>query len=289
MQVAQRSKARKQDPPLRLFHSHNFCALIALIFSANVIIGLIKILRTFYLVAQWDSQYALAMRIAELKCGDILLMENTRRNWTIKHLGIIAGQLATSVNPFRSHPGRSSLVHALIFLSYGEVAEASGESGTVRIRKLLRKKCKEYDDSLNEYAVYRCKDHMLGVEAASAAISFAGGGIGYAKGKAFGSILHSDTYGKHGKSRGQEYADQLSEAKKGPNFTGPFAEGGAFCTEFVIACYQAAAIHLKRDETGEVLECDAKHCSVRALDTRLLRDNLFGTGGYLDLSKEPSA
>jgi hypothetical protein len=225
------------------------------------------------------------VRITDLKSGDILLLENTRANYTSKHLGIIAGQWLTGANVFRSHHGRSSLVHAMIYLVDGIVAEASGESGTVRSRQLLRPKTNDIDDSVNEYLVYRCMEEELGQRAASAAFIWSKAGMGYAKGKAVGSVFHSDNYGKHGKERAQQYADQLNAAAQlSNNFVGPFTQGGAFCTEFVIACYQAAAIDMNRAFTGSVLKCDAKHCSVRALHNRLLSDSLFDVKTPLDLA-----
>jgi hypothetical protein len=96
------------------------------------------------------------------------------------------------------------------------------------------------------------------------------GQINYGKSKAIFSILHDDTLGKHGRQRAMQFADGAESSY--PSWGG----SGAFCSEFVVACYQAAAISIEGTERGlqgALLECDAKHCSVRALHDRLLRDS----------------
>jgi hypothetical protein len=214
---------------------------------------------------------------SELKRGDILLLVDTPDHTTAKHKGIIFGQWLTSINPARKNRGLSKVVHALMWLANGpeggyyNVAEASG-SGSVRTRRLPS----------GTYRVYKCLNSELAQKAAEIAERWAvSGALGYAKGKAVGSIFHSDSLGKHGKARAIQYA---AGAKSGaPNWA---VNDGAFCSEFVIACYQAAAIKLNFGSPtglqGSVLECDAQHCSVRALHDRLVRDNNFGLAGEMD-------
>jgi hypothetical protein len=231
------------------------------------------------------------VQISDLQRGDILLLEDTPANHTIKHGFIKIGQRLTGLNRKRANQGRSDLVHALISIGYGAVAEASGEGGAVRARELLRPTAGDIDDTVNTYVVYRCKLSQLARGAANAALFWStSGGMKYAKRKAITSIAHSDTLGEHGEARAEKYADQLYRAIHSHAVSGPFAKGGAFCSEFVIACYQAAALEhdVNLNFGGDLLQCDAKHCSVRGLHDRLLRDGVFGMAGdgVLDLSLE---
>jgi hypothetical protein len=231
------------------------------------------------------------VQLSDLQRGDILLLKDSSANHTWTHGWIKKGQKLTGLNFNRSNQGESGLVHALIYIGKEMVAEASGEAGAVRARVLLRPTfAPEVDDTVNHYLVFRCKDRELARLAAKAGNLWAKSavGIGYAKTKAISSILHSDSYGEHGKIRAQGYADQLDEAmQSGVVSVGPFAEGGAFCSEFVVACYQAAALHLERYMTGTLLQCDAKHCSVRALHDRLLGDRvLFQIQDSLNLGNQ---
>ena len=223
------------------------------------------------------------MLLTELQLGDILLLEDTEE-WKkghkmskTKHLGIRAGQKYTGLNVSRSNKGRAKLIHAVICVreeSAGgvKVGEASGQ-GHVQISDLRD----------GTYEVYTCTSRLLADRASQAARTWAGTGtLGYAKGKAVGSVFHSDTLGEKGEQRALMYAYQIDQER--PSWGG----SGAFCSEFVVACYQAAAIELDRVKNsgaatwdplqalkGDVLQCDAKHCSVRALHDRLFRDPGF--------------
>jgi hypothetical protein len=220
---------------------------------------------------------------SDLHPGDILLLLDTPDNSTFKHKLISTGQKLTSVKFWRKNKGAAKFVHALLWVGNGslsmpDVAEASG-SGRVRTERL----------GYGTYVIYRSTNSDLSDCAADAALNWAKGGIvvmenghykhkpiPYAKGKAVFSVVHSDSFGEQGQNRAQEYGNQITTS------TPAWGEGGAFCSEFVVACYQAAAQHLNLQLQGDVLECDAKHCSVRALHDRLFRDANFKRAGELD-------
>ncbi len=227
----------------------------------------------------WIGRKLFAVLPSDVKPGDILFLLDTPDNTSVKHLGIKLGQKLTSLNVGRQNMGRADFVHALIFIGLGAVAEASGEAGEVRAIGLNQRH--------GIYRVYTCTNDALGKRASEAALNWSVlGGMGYAKRKAVMSIFHSDDLAKCGKSRALAYANQINAAK--PNF----GRGRAFCSEFVIACYQAAAIDLAPGGSGTsalqgpVLECDAKHCSVRAFHDRLVRDSQFKWMGTLQLARD---
>ena len=193
----------------------------------------------------------------DLVRGDILLLQDTPDNTTSKHKAIKFGQRLTGINFSRHNQGQSNLVHALIYVGYGAAAEASGEAGATRARAL----------PYGTFLVYRCSNQQMGKLASDAALTWSlSGGVGYAKRKAIMSIFHSDDLGKHGANRALAYASAAGSSGGG------FGHGKAFCSEFVIASYQAAAQELGLPLNGYVLATDAKHCSVRGLHDRLVRD-----------------
>ena len=217
-----------------------------------------------------DTKYALGVLRSGLKLGDILLLNDTPDNTTFKHTLIEVGQAATSVKVTRENIGQAKMVHALIWIGDGsldgiDVAEASGEAGQVRATFVRA----------GTYSVFRCMNRDLASRAVDAASNWSRHGtMAYAKRKAITSIGHSDELGRHGRARAQAYAGQID--REGPAWGG----GRSFCSEFVVACYQAAAIDLGLAlEDSDVLCCDAKHCSVRALHDRLLHDWLFREDG----------
>lgn len=217
---------------------------------------------------------------SDLRPGDILLLEDTPDNTTGTHKGIRFGQRLTSVKIWRKNKGNTKCVHALIWTrkqssDTPDVAEASG-SGWVRTIALPR----------GTYKVYQCKNQDLGELAASTALLWAmGGTIEYSRPKAISSVFHSDKLGARGLNRAQGYAADAQSSS--PAWGG----SGAFCSQFIVACYQAAALHnsLNLGLTGELLRCDAKHCSVRALHDRLFRDPGFSLFGELDYDVEDMA
>jgi hypothetical protein len=198
------------------------------------------------------------MRKDDLLPGDILLLKDEpSKDFNVKHIGIRIGQAFTSL--YRANYGGSCLVHAVLWvrsdLTDPEIAEASGSCAQVQARNLQP----------GLYVIFRPRDKRLGQEAANMAKYLAHlGYIGYSKSGAVQSVFHSSRLGRKGKERAKEYAagDFTTQA--------PF-QGAAFCSEFVLACYQGAAGGLGLALTG-ALKADAKHCSVRALNDLLIRD-----------------
>jgi hypothetical protein len=200
------------------------------------------------------------MKKADLLPGDILLLKDEpSKDFNIKHIGIRIGQAFTSL--YRANYGGSCLVHAVLWVKSDhadpEIAEASGSCAKVQVRDLQP----------GLYVLFRPRDEGLGAEAAEMAKDVAVNGfIGYSKSGAVQSVFHDSRLGRKGKKRACQYARKDFDPKQGFN-------GGAFCSEFVLACYQGAAGHLGLRLTG-ALRADAKHCSVRALNDLLIRDEV---------------
>jgi hypothetical protein len=199
------------------------------------------------------------MKKSDLLPGDILLLKDEpKKDFNIKHLGIRLGQAFTGL--YRENLGGSSLVHAVIWIADGadldaEIAEASGSCKRVQVRLLQP----------GLYVLFRPRNQDLGRDSANLAVELATDGqIDYGKNAAVQSVFHASRFGKKGRARAALYARDDFKDTVGFN-------GGAFCSEFVIACYQGAAGKRGEALTG-MLAADAKHCSVRALNDLLIRD-----------------
>ena len=193
----------------------------------------------------------------DLRPGDILLLrDEPSKELNLKHIGIRIGQAMTGM--YRENVGHSSMVHAVIWIAEAggpEIAEASGSCGQVQVRALQP----------GLYIVYRSKNSALGESAATLAVYFATEGhTNYSKGGAIQSGFHSASFGSKGKALAAQFGRDDFDPAQGFN-------GGAFCSEFVAACYQGAAGHMGISLAG-ALAVDAKHCSVRALQDKLMRD-----------------
>ena len=203
----------------------------------------------------------------ELLPGDVLLLVDEPTNTTATHKLIKLGQKMVP-----GLEGSSELVHAVIWVrdptnaEPWEIAEASG-TGRVRVTSLRT----------GLYRVYRAADANLGDWAAQVAMMWAAQGeqvgtetvggnvISYSKPTSVFSIVHSKKFGPSASERAGLYArDAFSNSPE-------WGTGGSFCSQFVIACYQAAAGNLGVNLTG-FLATDAKHCSVRALEHQMLTD-----------------
>jgi hypothetical protein len=209
-----------------------------------------------------------------LLAGDILLLKDEPGNSSWTHKMITVGQALTGANLGRHNRGSSSMVHAVIWThtvgnNDAEIAEASGGAGRVRTAVLRP----------GYYAVFRPANANLGDWAAQVALIWAvGGTIAYGKSACIQSIAHSDIMGTNGKARAAAYTRAAFE--NAPSW----GASGAFCSQFVLACYQAAAGQVKVPLTG-ALATDATHCSVRALHDRLLRESQnFRALGFLRIA-----
>jgi hypothetical protein len=181
------------------------------------------------------------MQKSDLIPGTILLLEDTPDHTTMKHKMIKLGQMAKGSS--------SAFVHALIWVQNPkntgeqEIAEASG-SGTVRCSNLKP----------GSYAAFVPLDANLGDWAAQVAMMWAvDGKITYGKAKALNSIVHSGGYGSNAQARAAQYA---AVAFENPPSGGSGALQNMFCSEFVVAVYQAA-----QQQTGSktLIKLDARH------------------------------
>jgi hypothetical protein len=179
---------------------------------------------------------------SDLRPGAILLLEDTLDTHTATHGLIKLGQLSKGAS--------RKYVHALIWVqepknvgAEKEIAEASG-SGLVRCSGLKG----------GTYAAFVPKDANLGDWAAQVAMMWAvDGKITYGRMKAGGSLLHSSDFGENAKRRARAYANVAFE---NPPAGGQGDVANMFCSEFVIAVYQAAQFHTK---SKTQIKLDAKH------------------------------
>ncbi len=212
-----------------------------------------------------------------LKPGDILLMEDKpREEFETSHMAIKVGQLLTS----HFKPSGSDMVHAILWAQANEgtvepeIVEASGK-GYVREGHLR----------IGTYHVWRCKSENWADWAAQIGMVWADGkSIPYGYSKSIKSITGKKGFGSKGRKRAKKFIEDAFN----PSTTAFMDCGGAFCSQFVLSAYQAAAaqIILAKSEKGVtvddvisrgfkqsiLLRTDAYHCSVRVLHARLKED-----------------
>lgn len=221
----------------------------------------------------------------KLRVGDIILMEDRPTNdFEASHLAVKVGQFLTS----HLKPSGSDMVHAMIWTQNKvdtvepELVEASGK-GYVREGHLR----------WGNYHVWRCLDKNWSDWAAQVGMVWASGkNIPYGYAKSVKSVLGRKGFGGDGKARAKKFIEAAFDpdaAKK------VFDEcEGAFCSQFVMSAYQAAAAQIllaKAAEDGtdidkenmvdsqfkqsQFLQTDAYHCSVRVLHARMKEDTKF--------------
>ncbi len=228
-------------------------------------------------VPKITSRIALKSGSFTLEPGDILLMEDKpTEEFEASHMAIKVGQFLTS----HFKPSGSDMVHAILWTQANEdtvepeITEASGK-GYVREGHLR----------IGNYHVWRCNDSNWADWAAQVGMIWADGKtIPYGYSKSIKSITGKKGFGK----KGQERAKKFIEDAFNPS-TSAFADcGGAFCSQFVLSAYQAAAaqIILAKSDKGVTvddviskgfkqsifLRTDAYHCSVRVLHARMEED-----------------
>lgn len=242
--------------------------------------------------------------------GDILLLDDTTEltNAELGHLVVRAGQFSSG-----DSAGESTLVHAVMWtkLSAGgivwsdpptsgivfgnvhdqamwnlqvahrdarlshEISEASGRFG-VRNHWLRR----------GYYYAYQVRaEHLeLARLAAKVARTWASrSAIKYSQSEASRSVVGSSTYGSAAAARAAQYARDAESplpewARTG---SGMFVEGNfgnAFCSQFIIAAYQAASVRLGIPPSG-ITQLDAARSNVRDLHGALKRDVRFENVG----------
>ena len=127
--------------------------------------------------------------------------------------------------------GDPQVVHAAIYVGKGETAEAhgstTGESAGVGLRRLSK-------HAGYIWYVYRPQDAALGAEAAAIARTWATGRMGYAL--PFSVPFSDSSFGPRARSEALEYARAANVAG------GPPGMDKMFCSQFVLAAYQAAYV-----------------------------------------------
>jgi ricin-type beta-trefoil lectin protein len=170
-----------------------------------------------------------------LKPGDIM-MKRLNDSSPATTVGIAISQTMISnlygtLGSGEADAGDPSVVHAAIYLGGGLTAEAHGHTDVDNEGVSLR--------HLSQHAgfvwyVYRPLDASLGVEAAAIARTWATGRMGYLA--PFSVPFHDSDFGAKGRSEALEYGRAAYVAG------GPPGISKMFCSQFVLAVYQAADV-----------------------------------------------
>jgi hypothetical protein len=170
-----------------------------------------------------------------LRPGDIMLKRlndqspNTSVGISISETMI--QNLNSVVGTDETRAGDPQVVHAAIYLGNNRTAEAHGEtpgeSAGVSPRDISH-----HVGYL--FAVYRPTDAALGAEAAAIAKTWATGRMGYLL--PFSVPFHSSDFGPNGRAEAFEYGAQANVPG------GPRGRDKMFCSQFVLAAYQAAYV-----------------------------------------------
>jgi len=220
---------------------------------------------------------------SELLPGDILMLYDNE--WSLgTHAFIKMGQ-----GLFGRGDSTRKLVHAALWMKPGEgaynreqheISEASGAAGKIR-SQYLRK---------GLYVAFQWqRASPLMVELSRTASAFAAMWVNasnhipieYGRWSAVQSVAHYANYGERAAFRAKHYHEATMNPRNGPVFP-----SGAFCSEFVIAAYQAASIELGIPISG-VAATDAKHSSVTELYGLLTHDGRFMHRGNVAVDASP--
>lgn len=170
-----------------------------------------------------------------LKPGDIM-MKRLSDSSPATTIGISIGEsfiqnLHGTLGSSDASAGDPQVVHAAIYVGNGETAEAHGstpgENAGVSLRRLSK-------HAGYIWYVYRPMDAALGTEAAAIARTWATGRMGYAL--PFSVPLSDSSFGPKARSEALEYARAAKVAG------GPPGIDKMFCSQFVLAAYQAAYV-----------------------------------------------
>jgi len=170
-----------------------------------------------------------------LKPGDIMLKRLNDQS-PVTSIGISVSQeaiqnLNSIIGTDETKAGDPQVVHAAIYLGNNQTAEAHGatpgESAGVSPRNISH-----HVGYL--FAVYRPTDAALGAEAAAIARTWATGRMGYLL--PLSVPAHSSSFGPAGRAEALEYGSQANVPG------GPRGRSQMFCSQFVLAAYQAAYV-----------------------------------------------
>ncbi len=242
--------------------------------------------------------------------GDILLLDDTTEltNAEFGHLVVRAGQFSSG-----DSAGESTLVHAVMWtrLRAGGIVWSDPPSSGIafddvrdrakwhlRVAKRDARLSHEISEASGKFGVrnhwlrrgyyyayqVRGEHWELGQLAAKVARTWASrSAIQYSQFEASRSVAGSSNYGPEAAARAAQYAQDAENpfpewARIG---SGMFVEGNfgnAFCSQFIIAAYQAASVRLGIPPSG-ITQLDAARSNVRDLHGALKRDVRFENVG----------
>jgi hypothetical protein len=170
-----------------------------------------------------------------LKPGDIMLKRLNDKS-PATSIGISVSQemvqnLNSVIGTDETRAGDPQVVHAAIYVGNNQTAEAHGETPGEPAGVSLRA-VSHHVGYL--FAVYRPADAALGAEAAAIARTWATGRMGYLLPLAVEA--HSSSFGPDARAEAFEYGSQWNVPG------GPRGRSKMFCSQFVLAAYQAAYV-----------------------------------------------
>lgn len=220
----------------------------------------------------------------QLLPGDILLLLDEPENTTWKHK--VIGGAQSVANIFSPNSGDPKLVHAVLWTKNQknqgitdnqpdsrpgepEIAEASG--GFKRVQNTALRK--------GTYKVYRPKDQNLGDWAAQVAMGWGEKrDIPYGAALSNKSLFRKAFYGEKAQKLAANYRENAFDSKP--------TSGGMFCSQLIVASYQAASGHTDAPVQGG-FRLDAKAATPRMLEHALKMDtDRFEYAGHISISKK---
>jgi hypothetical protein len=170
-----------------------------------------------------------------LRPGDIMLKRLNDKSPATSDGIAISQEIVQNLNGIigtdATRAGDPQVVHAAIYLGNNKTAEAHGETPGEAAGVSLRD-ISHHDGYL--FVVYRPADAALGAEAAAIARTWATGRMGYLLPLAVEA--HSSSFGPDARAEALEYGSQANVAG------GPRGRAKMFCSQFVLAAYQAAYV-----------------------------------------------
>jgi hypothetical protein len=171
---------------------------------------------------------------AVLKPGDVLIkMLNTQSEATTWGTAVTQGAIQEFLGAFSAaaKSGNPATVHAAVYLGNHQTAEAHRSSNEDKEGTSVRDI--EHHAGFLFY-VFRPKSALLGVDAAAVARRWANWRMGYRI--PWETPFHNSSFGP------QAQAEALAYGKASNTAGGPPGDKQMFCSQFVIAVYQAAVV-----------------------------------------------
>lgn len=177
-----------------------------------------------------------------LRPGDVML-KLLNKSSQASSVGISVGEGA--INDFyggfseAAKKGNPAAVHVAMYVGNGQTAEAHGKTSEDAEGVSLRR-IEHHAGYL--WFVFRPKDERMGREAAEIARRWATGRMAYRL--PWQVALHNSDFGSKAREEAFTYGQAANTAG------GPPQEKSMFCSQFVIAAYQAAAVRRQMAESG---------------------------------------